>query len=188
MSRGRKIVLGVLVVVVLATAGGCSKLLDKFREKHPDPPAGAFPSQVGKMVLEENERWGKNPNCTRADPLHCWAYYVLPGGDNELTRIHYFMQIYDSPEEANVRMEAYAREEGIGPNEITWDDGGPKLGKLLIKNTVHRYDDEHILGFCSASYIRGSTFTTIYHGDKCEPARQFVKDLTSDPSNGDQQH
>src|SRR5215207_9331250 len=95
MCRRAGISIGVLIVAVLAATGGCSKVLDQFRSKHPDPPPGAFPPRVGKLVLEPKAP-DKDINCTRADPLHCWAYYVLPGGDDELTRIHYFMQIYDS--------------------------------------------------------------------------------------------
>lgn len=180
MSRARRVAIVVLIVAALGAAGGCSKWLDRFREKHPDPPPGAFPPRVGKMVLEDkgDKEEDKNPNCTRADPLHCWAYYVLPGGDNEMTRIDYFIQFYDSPEEANVRMDEYARHEGLGHNEIIWEDAGPKVGKLLIKNTIQRYDD-HMVGFCSASYVRGATFVTMTHGYECDPAREFVKDLAS---------
>src|SRR4051794_26315800 len=98
MSNGRKIALGVLIVAALAATVGCVGQLAE-RWKHPDPPSGVFPSRVGKMILEEKS--DKNPNCTRADPLHCWAYYVVPDGDSETTRIHYYMQIYDSPDEAN---------------------------------------------------------------------------------------
>ena len=178
MSIGRKVRLGLLIVVVLAATGGCSKALDYFREKHPPPPPGAFPSRVGKMVVEENERWGKNPNCTRADPLHCWAYYVLPGGDDEMTRTHYYMQIYDSPDEANARLEAYDTKDVPWDQDISWEDGGQKVGRLLIKNSIHR-DGEHQLGVCSVSYTRDSWFITIYHSYECDPARQFVKDLVA---------
>ena len=174
----KRIALGILIVAVLVSTAGCSKILDRFREKHPDPPAGVFPPQVGKMVLDDDERWGKNPNCTRADPLHCWAYYVVPGGENELTRIHYYTQIYDYTEEANARLEEYAREVVKDSDVNTWEDGGQKVGKILIKNTVYR-DGEAMLGFCSASYVSNSRFITIYHGDDCKAARQFLNDLTA---------
>jgi hypothetical protein len=165
------------LIVVVATVG-CSKALDYFREKHPPPPAGAFPPRVGKMVLEDRAP-DKDTNCTRADPLHCWAYYVLPGGDDELTRIHYYFQIYDSPEEAKERLESYAREQGFRENIITWEDGGQKIGRLLIKNTVFK-DGDAMFGYCSASYTKDSWAITIFHGYECEPAKQFVKDLVAD--------
>jgi hypothetical protein len=173
---GRKIALGVVIVVVFGA--GCSKVLDQFRSKHPDPPAGVFPPRVGNMVLEVSERWGKNPNCTRADPLHCWGYYVVPGGDNEATRIDYFMQIYDSPDDAKTRMEAYAGEVTSDSDVNTWEDGGQKVGKVLIKNTVRR-DGDSIFGVCSASYTRGEMFITITHRDDCKAAREFLNDLAA---------
>jgi hypothetical protein len=176
MSRGRKIALGVLVVVVFVATAGCSRWLDYFREKHPDPPPGAFPPRVGNMVIEVNERWGKNPNCTRADPLHCWAYYVIPGGDNEMTRTHYFMQIYDYPDEAKARMEEFSREQVPWEQTVSWEDGGESVGKLLIKNSIYR-DGEQMLGVCSVSYTRNTWFITIFHGFECETPRQFYKDL-----------
>ena len=177
MSRGRRITLGVLVVVVLAAAVGCSKWLDRFREKHPDPPPGAFPPQVGKMVLEVNERWGKNPNCTRADPTHCWAYYVLPGGDDEVTRTHLYMQLYDSPAEANARLEAYAGESVLDEEKISWEDGVQNVGRLLHRNSIRQEEDGFMFGVCSVSYAKGTRFITIYHGNECEVARQFMRDL-----------
>jgi hypothetical protein len=178
MNRGGMFGRWVLIVVVLVATVGCSKILDKFREKHPDPPPGVFPSRVGKMVLDEDERWGKNPNCTRADPLHCWAYYILPGGDNEATRIHYYMQIYDSPEEAKARLEEVATERTDNSQEISWEDGGEKIGRVLLKNSV-RHEHGGMLGYCSASYAKDSMAITIYHGYECDPARQFLKDLAA---------
>jgi hypothetical protein len=179
MRRVRKISLGLVIVVALMATIGCSKALDYFREKHPDPPAGAFPPRVGKMVVDDDERWQKNPNCTRADPLHCWGYYILPGGDNEVTRIHYYMQIYDSADEANARLEEYFRQRVDDHfEENTWEDGGEKVGKLLIKNTVRREED-FSYGFCAVAYTKGERFITISHGYECSAAKEFVKDLTN---------
>ena len=174
MSKARMV--GILILVLMTSTFGCKKALDYFREKHPDPPAGMFPQQVGKMVIDTDERWGKTPNCTRADPLHCWAYYVLPGGDNELTRTHLFIQILDSPDEAKARMQHYSGEHGTGRERISWEDGGEKIGKVLIVDTIY-HDGDGMLGFCSVSHVRDSTFVTIYHGFECDPARQFLKDL-----------
>ena len=176
MKRDRMIRRGALTVVVLAATVGYFGSVSCERWKHPDPPHGAFPPRVGKMALEE--KGDKNPNCTRADPLHCWAYYVVPSGDDEMTRIHYYMQIFDSPDEANARLDAYARERVTERNDITWEDGGQKVGRLLLKNTVHR-DGDSIFGFCSVSYVKDSWVITIFHGYECDPAREFLKDLTA---------
>lgn len=180
MNRVWKIVRDVKIIVLLAAAVGCFGSVACERWKHPDPPAGAFPPRVGKMELEQTS--DKNPNCTRADPLHCWAYYVLPGGDNEMTRIHDYMQIYDSPDEANARLEEYAGEQVSGHQDVIWEDRlnqeGQKVGRLLIKNSVHR-DGDAILGFCSVSYTKGVMAITIFHGYECSAAREFLKDLTA---------
>lgn len=178
MSRSRNIALSLLMIAALVPSIGCNKVLDRFREKHPDPPAGMFPERVGKMVLDRDPRWEKTPTCTRADPLHCWAYYILPGGDNELTRTHLFIQIFDSPEEANARMIAYSGQHGTGHEKISWEDGGAKIGKVLIVNTVRPFEDG-MIGFCSVSHVKDATFVTIYHGWECDPAKQFLNDLTA---------
>lgn len=180
MTRRTKICTGLIVVALLATAG-CSRWLDRFRPKHPDPPAGLFPAQVGRMALEEKD--DKNPNCTRANPLHCWANYVEPGSDNASTRIDYFIQFYDSPDEANKQLETY--HDGLmteDEEENSWEDRlnkqGQKTGRVLIKNTVRRENDQ-ILGYCSASYTKEAMYITITHGYECQPVRQFLKDLTA---------
>ena len=178
MNRARRMARGFLIVALAAATIGCSKILDRFREKHPDPPPGVFPRQVGKMVLEENERWGKTPNCTRADPLHCWAYYVLPGGDDEKTRVHYYVQIYDSPGEAYARLDSFAGEMGNRPHTVSWEDGGPNVGRLMIKNTIYQEADA-MFGYCSVSYAKDTMAITIFHGYECDAARQFMKDLVA---------
>jgi hypothetical protein len=92
------------------------------------------------------------------------------------------MQIYDSPDDANARLDEYAGEGVSGNHVISWEDRlkkeVQKVGRLLIKNSVHR-DGDQILGFCSVSYTDDARFITIFHGYECDTPREFVRDLVA---------
>ena len=180
MNRGRRRTsVGILIVSVLALTVGCSKLRDYWGPKHPDPPPGLFPPQVGKMHLDPNVEM--NPGCTRGEPLHCWGNYIDPGGDPATTLIYYWVDIYDSRDQANAAFEALPAQRISDDEDSFWVDRvnkeGVKVGKLLLKSSSRKERDS--LGYCSLQYTKDRMVISILHGFKCQPAREFLKDLTA---------
>lgn len=99
-----------------------------------------------------------------------------------MTRIHYDVQIFESPDQATAGLEAFAGERVIDREDISWEDRlnkeGQKVGRLLVKSSVRREGDS-ILGFCSLSYAKDAMLISIFHGEDCDAAREFLKDLTA---------
>ena len=181
MNSSWRLGLGVLIVAVLASTFGCSKLLDYWGPKHPDPPPGLFPPRVGKMELEPNVEM--NPGCTKGDPLHCWGNYIDPGGDSAMSLIYYWVDIYDSRDQANAAFDALPAQRISEYETVTnWEDrvnkDGQTFGKVLLKNSI-RQDGEQILGYCSLAYKKDNMVISIVHGYQCDAAREFLKDLTA---------
>lgn len=139
-----------------------------------DPPVGMFSDQVGRLVLER--KWDKNPVCIRDGHLICTAFYVDPEGDPDLTRINYFVNKYDSPEQAVKRLEEIATERTMDEDVFTWETL-PGTGSRLLVRSGFRQLEDGIIGSCSLSYTNESMLVQITSSENCEAPREFLKNL-----------
>ena len=166
---------GILVLIALVSMTGCIKRDPSQPPPQFDPPAGIYPTRVGKLGFESRAQ--KNPACIRNGAItQCAGLYVDPASDPNGSRIYHFVWIYETPAEAIARMEESAGEKVMDETVSVWEES-KNVGRLLIKSGFRRYA-EHTIGSCSLAYTDGPMLTEISSSLSCEAARDFLNDLT----------
>ena len=173
MNTISKIAITLLTLIALISTYGCRRSADPPPQF--DPPPGIFPSKVGKLAPEEKYK----PKCIEDGAIKCASAYADPGGDADLTRIYYSVDIFDNPTKAVARLEELGRERVMDEDEFVWEELPNNAGKLLVRSGFRRTEDGATIGSCTAAFTKNSKLFEIASSWDCESAREFLKNLTS---------
>lgn len=172
--RGQKLIVAIILLFVSLQVVGSSGCRYFEKWQTPTPPANAFPTQIGKLKIREKVISVREDQYIRHE-----ADYQI--ADDDLSRINYYLKIYPSDSLATAALES--RSKVNNPNiSVTWEDrrdnSGQLLGKMLKESSVRNQTDGSTVGYCSYSYVKGSQLITVVKMFECEPAKQFLQELS----------